>query len=76
MKKLLVSLTVLSLTLSFAPPSHAEEEPPTSEHRIGVFLMIVCGVSARLAPAAPVPFAGVAAASCIAGCLDALMDPD
>lgn len=76
MKKLLWSLTVLSLALSLATPSRAEEEPPTEEHKIGVFMMIVCGISARLATVAPVPFAGVAAASCIAGCLDALVDPD
>ncbi len=76
MKKLLWSLTVLSLMLSWAPSSRAEEAPPTAEHKLGVFMMIVCGVSARLAPVAPVPFAGVAAVSCVAGCLDALMDPD
>jgi len=76
MKKLLWSLTVLSLMLSWAPSSRAEETPPTAEHKLGVFMMIVCGVSARLAPVAPVPFAGVAVVSCVAGCLDALTDPD
>lgn len=76
MKKLMWSLTVLGLTLSLAAPTRAQEEPPTQEHKLGVFMMIVCGVSARLAPVAPVPFAGVAAVSCVAGCLDALIDPD
>ena len=40
MKKLMWSLAVLSLMLSFVPPSRAEEEPPTEEHRIGVIMMI------------------------------------
>lgn len=76
MKKLLLSLALLAVTQSVAVPLHAEEEPPTQEHRFGVIMMVLCGVSTRLAPVAPVPFAGVAAASCIAGCLDALLDPD
>ncbi|MEO5988841.1 MAG: hypothetical protein ABIU54_01540 [Candidatus Eisenbacteria bacterium] len=76
MKKLLLSLALLAVMQSVAAPLHAEEEPPTGEHRFGVIMMVVCGISTRLAAVAPVPFAGVAAASCVAGCLDALIDPD
>lgn len=76
MKKLLLALSLLAVMQSVAAPLRAEELPPTEDHRIGVIMAIVCGLSVRLTLVAPVPFAGVAAASCIAGFLDALADPD
>lgn len=76
MKQRWLSAALAALVISAAVPLHAEESPPTAQHRLGVIMMVVCGVSARIATVAPVPFAGIAAASCLAGCLDALTDPD
>lgn len=76
MNKLVASLALLLVLQSLPARSRASSEPPTAEHRIGVIMMVICGVSARTAPAAPVPMIGIAVASCIAGCLDALLDPD
>jgi hypothetical protein len=48
----------------------------TSESRVGVALMVVCGFAAKATLAAPVPWAGVAVVSCLMGFLDAAMSPD
>ncbi len=76
MQKWMCSLALVAVLHPMALPLHAEEAPPTSDHRVGVIMMVICGVSVRLAPAAPIPLLGVAVASCLAGCLDALLDPD
>lgn len=49
---------------------------PVAESRIGVVLMVVCGLSLKVALGAPVPWAGVAIASCGMGLLDAALEPD
>lgn len=66
-------LALLALPASSARASHGEEGP---DHRIGVVLAVVCGISAKISFAAPVPFAGIAVVSCVATCLDALNTPD
>ncbi len=69
----LLLLALLALPASSARASHGEEGP---DHRIGVLLAVVCGLSAKLSFVAPVPYAGVAVVSCVATCLDALNTPD
>jgi hypothetical protein len=49
----------------------------TSPHsRVGVLLMVMCGLAARAAVVAPVPWAGVAVLSCAFGMLDAALSED
>jgi hypothetical protein len=66
---------LLAMLLAFASTVRAEvEDGPTS--RIGVALMMVCGLALKALPIAPVPWAGVAVLACGAGLLDAALSPD
>ena len=67
-------LAALLLLQPLSPrPALADEE--TDETRVGVVLMVVCGLSLKAALRAPVPWAGVAAVSCIMGLIDAASTP-
>ncbi len=57
-------------------PVRAFEDGTTSESRVGVVLMVVCGLALKSAIPAPVPWAGIAAISCLMGFLDAALSPD
>ena len=70
---LAMTLAVLLFALPLAP-AHASDE--TSESRVGVLLMVACGLALKAAIGAPVPWAGVAALSCLGGLLDAALSPD
>jgi hypothetical protein len=66
---------LLTALLAFAPAVRAEvEDGPAS--RIGVALMMVCGLALKAAPIVPVPWAGVAVLACGAGLIDAALSPD
>ena len=69
---------VLSGTLLAAPlaATRAAAEDYAPESRVGVILMVVCGLSLRAAIPAPVPWAGVAVMSCLFGFLDAAFSAD
>lgn len=68
-------LAVLLLVQPLTPrPASAGDQ--TSESRVGVALMVVCGLALKATLAAPVPWAGIAAASCLMGFLDAAFSPD
>jgi len=68
-------LAMLLLVQPLTPrPATAGDE--TSKSRVGVALMVVCGLAAKAALAAPVPYAGIAIASCIMGFVDAALSPD
>ena len=68
-------LAVLLLLQPLSPaPARADEE--TDESKAGVVLMVLCGLSLKATLRAPVPWAGVAAVSCIMGLIDAAITPD
>ena len=69
---------VLCATLLAAPlaPAHAASTDTSSQSRVGVLLMVMCGLAAKVAIPAPVPWAGVAVLSCVFGMLDAAMSED
>jgi len=69
---------VLALSLCLAPlsPAGASGDGTTAESKLGVLLMVICGLAAKVAPVAPVPYAGIAVLSCIMGLLDAGLSPD
>ena len=67
-------LAALLLLQPLAPrPALADDE--SSESKVGVALMVVCGISIKASLIAPVPWAGIAVASCIMGLIDAALAP-
>lgn len=70
-----LALAVLLFALPLAP-ARAYEDGTTSDSRVGVVLMVVCGLALKSAIPAPVPWAGIAAISCLMGFLDAALSPD
>jgi hypothetical protein len=66
------------VTLLFALPlatAHASDDE-TADSRVGVLLAAACGLSLKAALISPVPWAGIAAVTCIASFLDAALSPD
>ena len=68
----------LCVALLAAPlaPARAAGDDTTPDSRVGVLLMVVCGLSLKAAIPAPVPWAGLAVVSCLVGFLDAALSPD
>lgn len=67
-------LAALLLLQPLTPrPALAEDE--SGESKVGVVLMVVCGVSLKASLIAPVPWTGIAAVSCIMGLIDAALSP-
>lgn len=50
--------------------------PAEPDSRVGVVMAMMCGVSIRITPLAPVPWAGIAAVSCVAALVNAFIEPD
>ena len=67
-------LAALAVTAAVAPV-RADTVTP-SETRVGVALMAACGLALKFVVVAPVPWAGVAVATCVSGLLDAALTPD
>ena len=74
-RMVVLALCVALLTAPFAP-AHAAAEDTSSRSRVGVLLMVMCGLAAKAAIPAPVPWAGVAVLSCAFGLLDAALSDD
>lgn len=72
----LAALLIAALLAAPAAPVRASASDDGSESRIGVMLMVVCGLSLKAAIPAPVPWSGIAVVSCMFGLLDAAMSPD
>jgi len=68
-----LALSLLATSLAPARAARGDQDP---ESRVGVLLMVVCGLAAKAIPIAPVPFAGIAVVSCAFGLLDAALGPD
>jgi len=68
----------LAALLFTAPvfPARATGGDDTGDSRVGVVLMVVCGLALKVAGAAPVPWAGIAVMSCLMGLVDAATSPD
>ena len=68
----------LALSLLVTPLARATAVPGATdpESRVGVLLMVMCGLAAKAAAVAPVPYAGIAVVSCAFGLLDAALSPD
>jgi len=73
-----VTALILAAVLFALPPApaRATDDDATAESRVGVLLMVVCGVAAKFAPVAPVPLGGLAVVSCAFGLIDAALGPD
>lgn len=78
MRRHAIAALPLAVLLLLQPltPRPAAADDLASESRVGVVLMVVCGLSLKATLAAPVPWAGVAAASCLMGLIDAALSPD
>ena len=72
----LAMLLALLLLLQPLTPRPSAADELTSESRVGVALMVACGLALKATLAAPVPWAGIAVASCVMGFLDAAFSPD
>jgi len=70
-----VLLAVLLLSQPFAPARAAGDDADPGS-RVGVVLMVVCGLSLKAAVSTPVPWAGIAFVSCLMGLVDAGLSPD
>ena len=75
-RRVVAALLALSLLLAPAGGARAAGGGTDPESRVGVLLMAVCGLAARVAPIAPVPWAGIAVLACGFGLLDAALSPD
>lgn len=62
--------------LAAAAPAHASDATVGPDSRVGVVMAAICGLSARLTPIAPVPYAGIAVVSCAVALIDAWNQPD
>ena len=69
-----LGLALLLFTLPLAPARADDGDPADS--RVGVVLAAACGFALKFAVIAPVPWAGVAAVTCLMGFIDAAMSPD
>jgi len=70
-----LALCAALLTAPLAP-ARAAGDGAGPHSRAGVLLMVMCGLAAKAAIPAPVPWAGVAVVSCLFGFLDAALGPD
>jgi len=76
LRAIIAAALVAALLAAPAAPVRASASDDGSESRIGVMLMVVCGLSLKAAIPAPVPWSGIAVVSCMFGLLDAAMSPD
>lgn len=67
---------VLAVLLAAAAPVRASDASVGPDSRVGVVMAAICGLSARIAPIAPVPYAGIAVVSCAVAFIDAWNQPD
>jgi len=72
----LALLLALLLLLQPLTPRPAAADDLSSESKLGVVLMVVCGLALKATLAAPVPWSGIAAVSCLMGFLDAALSSD
>ena len=73
-----MAVLALCAVLLAAPlaPAHAAADDTSSRSKVGVLLMVMCGLAAKAAIPAPVPWSGVAILSCMFGMLDAALSDD
>lgn len=71
-------LFALCAALLAAPltSTRAAADDGAPDSRVGVLLMVMCGLSLKASIVAPVPWSGVAVMSCLFGLLDAAFSED
>jgi hypothetical protein len=69
-----LGLAAMLFTLPLAP-AHANDGD-TADSRVGAVLAAACGFALKFVLIAPVPWAGVAAVTCIGAFVDAALSPD
>jgi hypothetical protein len=74
--RIVAGALVLSLLSGGVPAARAAADDGTSESKVGVLMAMVCGFALKWVLPAPVPWAGVAAASCAFALIDAAASPD
>jgi len=73
----IASLALLALLLGAPlPPARASDGDGTADSRVGVVLMVACGLSLKASTVALVPWSGIAAVTCFLGLVDAALSPD
>lgn len=75
-RPMVVAALILALVLSPGVRSAHAAGDPVAESRVGVVLMVTCGLALKVAMLAPVPWSGIAVVSCVTGLLDAALSPD
>lgn len=75
-RRLLPLLLAALLLVLPSVPVRADETGTDPDSRVGVVMIAVCGLSLRASVIAPVPWAGIAFVTCLAGMIDAAMGPD
>ena len=75
-RRAMALLLVGALLTSPVVPARAAGDGGGAESKLGVLFMVVCGLALKASIPAPVPWAGVAVMSCLAGLLDAAMSED
>ena len=75
-RRWLVPALCATLLLGPLAPARAVADETPAESRVGVLLMVMCGLSLKAAIPAPVPWSGVAVVSCLFGFLDAAFSED
>lgn len=73
-RALALGLALLLFTLPLAPARANDGDSGNSP--VGAVLAAACGFALKAAMIAPVPWAGIAAVTCVAAFLDAAMSPD
>ena len=78
MRRLLVFALCASCLLAplGTPARAAAGDDGTPHSRIGVLLMVACGIALKASIPAPVPWAGIAVVSCLFGLVDAALSND
>lgn len=74
--RIVAAALVLSLLSGAVPTARAAGGASDPDSKIGVLMAAVCGFALKWVIPAPVPFAGVAAASCAFALIDAATSPD
>ena len=75
-RRLVLVVALAALLAAPLTPARATGEGDSADSRVGVVLMVVCGLALRATLAAPVPWAGIAAVTCLMGLVDAATSPD
>ena len=75
-RRIVATALALSLLVGAIPTARAAVGDGSSESKVGVLAAVLCGLALKFSIPAPVPWVGVAVASCAFAFLDAAGSPD